>query len=79
MAKFTANEMKNWDTSTPDKMGRYVPARPLNYQLDGFVNRLKLAWKVFTGKCDVLDWQEDRYASPATYDKNVYKSGRKAS
>ena len=34
--------------------GKWLPARPLSYH--SFRNRLKYAWHVFTGKCDVLKW-----------------------
>jgi hypothetical protein len=33
---------------------QWVPARPLGY--GGFFHRLKLAWKVFKGKADVVTW-----------------------
>ena len=38
------------------KPGLWVPARPLG--LDSIKNRLKCAWLVFTGKCDVVEWKE---------------------
>ena len=34
--------------------GRYVEARPLGWPR--FLNRLRLAWLVFTGRCDALEW-----------------------
>lgn len=45
-------------TQLPD--GRWLPARPMGYQyyaLRNFLNRLKLAWGVFTGKYDAFDWE----------------------
>jgi hypothetical protein len=35
----------------------YIPARPIVLMRTGF-SRLKLAWMVFNGKFDVLDWEE---------------------
>lgn len=48
-------------TKTQDKYGCWVPARPLPYYYSGIanlLNRLRLAWLVFTGKCDVLQWSD---------------------
>jgi len=36
--------------------GKWVPARP--FGLFSLRNRLRLAWKVFTGKADVFTWPE---------------------
>lgn len=36
--------------------GKWVPARPLG--LDTLSNRIKTAWKVFTGECDAFRWPE---------------------
>lgn len=59
MAKYTAEQIKKWEIFASKDGSPYKPARPLNHQLDGFINRLKLAWAVFTGKHDVLDWEEN--------------------
>jgi hypothetical protein len=40
----------------------YRYARLLSYQHSGWHNlgnRLHLAWLVFIGRCDVLDWEDD--------------------
>ena len=34
--------------------GTWVPARPLG--LFSITNRFRLAWLVFTGKCDAVKW-----------------------
>jgi hypothetical protein len=34
--------------------GKWVPARPIN--ANGLKERFKLAWMVFTGKADALEW-----------------------
>lgn len=36
--------------------GRYV--RPPDYTGDSLFSRLKQAWLVFTGQCDVLQWDD---------------------
>lgn len=37
---------------------KWLPARPLGDY--SFRTRLKYAWKVFKGECDVLEWPEKR-------------------
>lgn len=51
--ELTAYQIKHWDC---DKkiLGKWVPARPEGRK--GLFRRFKLAWKVFTGKADVLVW-----------------------
>jgi|GEM_PF-1557053 len=34
--------------------GKYVPARPMGW--DSIPSRVKIAWKVFTGKADAVTW-----------------------
>jgi len=41
----------------PDK-DIWVPARPVNYKDRSFVEKIKEAWAVFTGKADVFKWPE---------------------
>ena len=38
--------------------GRWVPARPVNPFI-GIRARIKLAWHVFWGKYDALDWEDE--------------------
>lgn len=38
--------------------GAYVPARPLGWQGWMLGKRLRLAWAVFCGRFDALDWGE---------------------
>jgi hypothetical protein len=54
---YTPLDLKNWNVDTRLTDGRYVPARPMGHNLYGFVHRWKLAWRVFTGKLDTVDWQ----------------------
>ncbi len=53
VSELTVEEVKNWDCDK-DIMGRWVPARPEGGT--GFLHRVKLALKVFTGKADALVW-----------------------
>jgi len=38
--------------------GRWVPARPINYQHRPLFTKILLAWKVYKGKLDVFEWPE---------------------
>jgi hypothetical protein len=53
--KYTAKEIKNWDA---DVGPNWIPARPINYQYESWLSRIKNAWLVLTGRCDALDWEE---------------------
>ena len=61
MALYTANEIKNWDVSTPNQKDEWVPMRPDYVGWNGFFARLKQGWKVFTGKYDAVNWQQETY------------------
>ena len=37
--------------------GRWLPARPIN--VNTALTRFKLAWGVFIGRYDALDWEDD--------------------
>jgi hypothetical protein len=55
--KYTAYQIKNWSSSTPDKDGCWKPARPITiYRL---LERIGNAWLVLIGKFDALDWEEE--------------------
>lgn len=38
--------------------GKWVPARPINYQARSLKERIKDAWSVFKGKADAFYWPE---------------------
>jgi len=38
--------------------GKWVPARPINHTCRTFIERLREAWGVFTGKFDAVKWPE---------------------
>lgn len=52
--KYTAQEIKNWDTSCSVDGTMWIPARPETFWS---FNRIKLAWSVLIGRLDALDWQ----------------------
>ena len=57
--KYTAASIQEWETTTySENQGQWVPARPVNFQFLSLRQRLILAWQVFIGKYDVLDWQD---------------------
>lgn len=43
--------------------GEWVPARPLNWKYRTFIERLKEAWAVFSGRCEAFTWPEDENGS----------------
>lgn len=54
-----AKDLTEWSDFALSKDGQWKPARPINYQCDSLRDRLKSALLVLSGKCDVLDWEED--------------------
>ena len=38
--------------------GKWIPCRPTGFQGLFFFKRLAVAWKVFTGECDALKWEQ---------------------
>ena len=51
---FTAYELRHWPNDTDVGKDEWTPARPIG--LGGLRRRLRMAWSVFTGKCDVVKW-----------------------
>ena len=45
-------------TSTEIRPGVWVPARPMNYKVEGVWLRLKHAWAVLRGKAEAFTWPE---------------------
>ena len=55
---YTARQIKKWDVDCKiTGTETWIPARP--EYIYSFVNRLKAAFGVITGKYDVLDWEQD--------------------
>ena len=53
ISEFTVDQVKNWNNDTDGARG-YKPARPIG--MGGVKRRISKAWKVFTGKADLLVW-----------------------
>jgi len=53
--ELTAEQIKHWDCQTETVNG-WKQARPIGR--GGIIRRFKKAWKVFTGKADVLVWHK---------------------
>lgn len=61
--KHTAMSVKRSDCDAEYQRGKWGPARPVPYDAGWYRNlklRLKLAWGVFTGRYDALDWEDRR-------------------
>ena len=53
--KYTARQIKAWDVQVSP---HWHPARPLNYQHESWISRIKHAIGVLFGKYDALDWEK---------------------
>jgi len=51
---FTVKEFQDPDMPQAHINGRWIPARPLGYY--SIPSRVQLAWGVFCGKYDVVQW-----------------------
>ncbi len=60
MARFTAENIKNWDTAVETAHHEWIPARPENCKFTSLKFRIRHAWGVLTGRYDALDWEEHR-------------------
>lgn len=56
---WTASELKEFSVSTMHKSGRWVPSRPIPFYGVQVLKNIKLAYCVFIGKYDALDWEDD--------------------
>lgn len=54
-----ADDLKKW-SELAEINGHWVCARPLSWGGLSLIWRLKLAFKVFTGKYDALVWKENQ-------------------
>jgi len=55
---YTASEIATWHVSEEFAPGKWRPARPCAFW--GFrysIMRFRIAWNVFTGRYDALNWQ----------------------
>ena len=53
---YTASRLQSWDVAMQLPNGRYIPARPEGHNLYSFAHRVKIAFRVFTGQYDAVDW-----------------------
>ncbi|MFY0656357.1 MAG: hypothetical protein JXR12_06375 [Neptunomonas phycophila] len=53
VSEFKVKDLDDWDITT-NINGRWVSARPIG--LIGFKYRVQAAWKVLTGKADIVTW-----------------------
>ena len=55
---YRVRQIKIWDVSEQRKNGEYFPARPLPFYGCRLFENLKLAYLVFIGRYDILDWED---------------------
>jgi len=55
-ALYRLKELTEPEVTAPCKDGKWRAARKLGYP--SLLSRLRLAWGVFTGRYDALDWRE---------------------
>jgi hypothetical protein len=64
----TPSELQNWPNGESYE-GGYRPARCMSFELSILhPRRWKIAWRVFTGRYDALDWESIEPGSPSVLD-----------
>ena len=59
-SRFTMADIKQYDTFYKDVItATFKPYRCVGWHGFYLIRRLKLAWKVFKGEYDVLDWEHN--------------------
>ena len=53
---YAVNSLRNWDVDTEIHTGVWVPARPMSRPGINIIRRFKIAWNVFIGKWDAVEW-----------------------
>lgn len=63
-AIYRAHEIATWQVAEEYEPGKWTPCRPCPYEAESLshwlmltVDRFRIAWLVFTGKCDALSWR----------------------
>lgn len=86
-SRYTASEIAGWHVSEEFEPGRRRPARPCPIyrpilSWENWRQRLTFAWRVFTGRCDILDWEprsgewkNDQIAYRDITDKRFIRAG----
>ena len=54
---YRADEIREW-SADGEIGGKWVCARPINYQFESWRSRLRAAWGVLTGRLDALRWYQ---------------------
>ena len=55
---YTPTEIKTWHVEEEYLPGKWRPARPCGFRgVKYFAMRVRIAWSVFIGKYDALNWQ----------------------
>ncbi len=55
---YKAIDIKNWNDYTEQFPNVWIPARPVSLYIFGLIQRLKVAYQVFIGNYDSLDWED---------------------
>jgi hypothetical protein len=61
-AKYVPKHIKEWDVDEEVEVNGasgWIPARPMSFRALRILYRLKMAWLVFIGRYDVLDWSAE--------------------
>ena len=56
---YRAIDLRKWSEDVESPSGEWIPARPLNSRCASLMQRLLSAWRVFTGRYDALDWEDE--------------------
>lgn len=56
---FSATEIATWHVSEEYEPGKWRPARPCPWFGFRLKERLRIAWRVFTGEWDALRWGDE--------------------
>ena len=56
--RYTPTQIQQWDVQVGTDDGNWIPARTVNHRFESWINRIKNAIGVLTGRYDVLDWEE---------------------
>jgi hypothetical protein len=56
---YSPTQIQQWDCQTETTDGKWIPARPSNYYGLRLLHRIHVAWQVFLGNYDALDWNID--------------------
>ena len=52
--------IKHCNENSAEINGKWVPARPLNFQYRTFLEKVKDSWAVYKGKAEAFKWPEEQ-------------------